>query len=322
MAGHAHDGLPGGMAPLEAARITRITALLSVSVALILMAIKAWSWAASGSVSMLSSLADSALDGAASVFTLLAVTYAARPPDAEHRYGHGKAEGFAALFQAVLVGVSATLIAIEAVRRVMAPQPISHSLPALIVMGVSIALTIALVFAQTRAVRRTGSVATAGDRAHYLADIAANLVVVAGIVGSAFLGVIWFDPLIGLAVAGWLAWSALGVAQAGIDQLLDRELPDAARERIAELAVDGREILSVHQLRTRAAGPYVHILFHADMPKSLSLVEAHDAMVRCEERIQAVFPAADVHIHPDPKGVAEPHGMEAYRIEPDRTDAA
>lgn len=150
----AHDALPGALDANDAARITRVTSILSVSTAVILIAIKGWAWLESGSVSVLSSLADSGLDAAASIFTLLAVIYAARPPDAEHRHGHGKAEGFAAIVQAVLVGISATLVGLEAFHRLMSPEPISHSGLALAVMLVSTALTMLLVAAQTRAVRK------------------------------------------------------------------------------------------------------------------------------------------------------------------------
>jgi cation diffusion facilitator family transporter len=299
----------------QAARITRSTALLSVGVAGVLVALKLWAWLASGSVAMLSSLADSGLDAAASVFTLLAVTYAAKPPDAEHRHGHGKAEGFAAVFQAVLVGVSAALIANEAVRRLMNPAPVEATGLALAVMGVSVVLTLGLILAQSRAVAKTGSVATKGDRAHYAADLGANVVVITGIAAASLSGVNWLDPVAGFLVAGWLVYGAFDVAREGIDQLLDRELSDKARAEISRLAVDGRAILSVHQLRTRASGPYIHIQFHADLPQTLSLVEAHEAMVACEARIRTVFPAADIHIHPDPRGAAEDHGAEHFREE-------
>lgn len=315
MAHDAHGPVPGQLPIAETARITRVTAMLSVSVATVLIAIKLWAWLASGSVAMLSSLADSGLDAAASLFTLAAVIYAARPADDEHRFGHGKAEGFAAMVQALLVGVSATLVGIEAVKRFMNPEPIEASGLALAVMGISVALTLALVWAQTRAVRRTGSVATAGDRAHYMADLAANAVVIVGLVGAGLFGVTWLDPVVGLLVAAWLVWSALEVARGGIDQLLDRELDDALRDRISALAVDGCTILDIHQLRTRASGPYVHIQFHADLPAHLSLVAAHEAMVGAERRIRQEFPSADILIHPDPRGAAEPHGAEGFRID-------
>ena len=323
MAHDAHGPIPGQLPIDETARITRVTAILSVSVASVLIAIKLWAWLASGSVAMLSSLADSGLDAAASLFTLAAVIYAAKPADNEHRYGHGKAEGFAAMVQAGLVGVSATLVGIEAVKRFINPAEIQASGLALAVMGVSIALTLVLVWAQTRAVRRTGSVATAGDRAHYIADLASNVVVVAGIAGAGLLGVTWLDPVVGLMVAAWLVWSAFEVARGGIDQLLDRELDDDLRAQIRDLAMDGRTILDIHQLRTRASGPYVHIQFHADLPAHLTLVAAHEAMVGAERRIREVFPSADILIHPDPRGAAEPHGAESFRIdEPEAAESS
>lgn len=311
--GHTDSHLPGGLAPKAAARITRRVAMLSVSTALVLMALKFWAWLQSGSVAMLSSFADSGLDAIASLFTLIAVTYAAKPPDEEHRYGHGKAEAFAALMQALLVGVSATLIALEAVERFRSPQPLEATGLALLVMAVSIGLTLALIATQTLAVRRTGSVATHGDRAHYSADLAANAAVIGGIGGVALTGQTWIDPAVGLALALWLAWSAVDVARGGWDQLLDRELPDAARERIRQLALAPGGLIDIHQLRTRASGPYVHIQFHADLPPGLSLIEAHHLMVAAESSILTEFPAADVIIHPDPRGHAEVHGSPTFR---------
>lgn len=304
--------MPGALEAGEAARTTRGVALLSVSVAFALILLKAWAWWMSDSVAMLSSLADSGLDMLASLFTLAAVSYAAVPPDNEHRYGHGKAEGFAAMVQALLVGVSACVVAIEAIRRLAVPQPIAESQLALGVMVVSIIMTLLLVWAQSRAIARTGSVATTGDRAHYTADLAANVAVIVGIGAASLLGLRWADPLVGLLVAVWLAWSALGVARGGWDQLLDRELSDEARALIRELALAPGGLLDIHQLRTRASGPYVHIQFHADLPPHLSLIEAHDRMVAAERSILSRFPAADVIIHPDPRGAAEPHGSTSF----------
>jgi cation diffusion facilitator family transporter len=304
----------GRLDPRRAARITRPAALASVSVAIVLIATKAWAWALSGSVAMLASLADSALDLMASLFTLWAVTEAATPPDAHHRYGHGKAEGFAALVQAMLVGASAALIAREALGRFGDPKPVEHGVAAMIVMMISIALTIMLVIVQTRSLRKTGSVAIAGDRTHYATDFAANIAVLIGIAGATWLHLPLADPVMGLAVALWLAWSAVSVGRTAFDQLMDRELPDEDRDRIRALAEAGGA--RIHRLRTRAAGPIIHIQFHLDVPADISLAEAHSIMVACEERILAEFPGADVLIHPDPHGVADSHGAAFFRNAP------
>ena len=302
----------GKLPPEVASRITRNAAVLSVGAAVLLVALKGGSWLQSGSVAMLSSLADSTLDLAASLFTYFAVRYAATPPDREHRFGHGKAESFAGLFQAGLVAVSGALIAVEAVRRLVDGRPVTHGAEAIGVMLVSIVVTGALIAAQSRALARTGSVATRGDRAHYSADLAANVAVVAGIAASAFLHWTWADAVAGLFVAAWLGHGALRVARAAADNLMDRELPDADRARIKALALEGNEILGVHDLRTRAAGPYVHIQFHADLDPDMPLRRAHDIIVAAETRIRGAFLGADIIIHPDPRDSAEPHGHEYF----------
>ena len=308
----ASDSLSvGRLAPPDAARITRGTAMLSVAVAGLLILAKLWAWVATDSVSILASLADSGLDFAASVFTLGAVSYAAAPPDATHRYGHGKAESFAGLFQAMLVGVSAALIGIEAVDHLYNPRVIAGGTIGVAVMLLSIVLTLALIRMQTRAVRKTGSVATAGDRAHYAADLGANVAVIAGVGASAFLDIPMADPVIGLGVAVWLGWGAFGVVREAASQLMDHELSSESRERIKALARGDDARLEVHQLRTRASGPIIHIQYHLDLPNTISLVEAHRIMVASEERILSEFPAADILIHPDPKG-AEPHGGDFF----------
>ena len=311
----ALDATPGALEAQTASAITKRVARISVAVAVVLMALKLWAWIASGSVAMLSSLADSSLDGAASLFTLLAVGYAAMPADEDHRFGHGKAEAMAAMVQALLVGISATLVAIEATNRLRNPEQIAESTLALGVMVVSIVMTIALIWAQTRAIAQTGSVATKGDRAHYASDLAANVAVIVGISLAAFTGLAWADPLVGLAVAAWLGWSAFEVARGGFDQLIDAELDDEARARITDLAMSEGVVLGVHSLRTRASGPMIHIQFHAELPPHLSLIEAHEAMVAAEKAIMAEFPAADVLIHPDPRGYAEPHGSDHLNLD-------
>ena len=254
----------------------------------------------------------STLDLAASLFTFFAVRYASTPPDREHRFGHGKAEAFAGLMQSALVIVSAALIGIEAVHRLVDPQPITHGFVGLAVMGLSIALTAGLISAQTRTIEQTDSIATRGDRLHYASDLAANVVVMAGIAAGAFLNMPWADAIAGLLVAAWLAFGSLKIARDAADHLLDRELPDADRNRIRELAEVDPRILKVHELRTRASGPYIHVQFHAELDPYLALVEAHAIVVEAENRIRAAFPTADVIIHPDPKDKSEPHGHEDF----------
>jgi cation diffusion facilitator family transporter len=299
---------PGSVAPAAAAALTRRATTLSVACAAVLIVAKALAWRASGSVAMMASLADSALDLLASLATFYAVRYAAAPPDREHRYGHGKAEAFASLIQAGLVFASAALIGQEAVRRLVDPRPIGAEGWAMAVMVLSVALTGALVLAQDRILRQASSVAVSGDRAHYAADLASNAAALVGIAGAAWLGMAWLDAAAGAVVAAWLVWGAVSVFRQASGQLLDHELPHEARVHIRQLAGADPRILGVHEMRTRASGPFVHIQMHAEMDPRISLEEAHAILIAAERRVLDAYPAADIIIHPDPKGRAEPHG--------------
>ncbi len=292
----------------ETSALTRRVTLLSVGTAAVLVAIKLAAWLASGSTAMLASMADSGLDLIASLGTAFAVRYAAEPPDAEHRFGHGKAEAFASLMQAGLVFASAALIAREAVGDFTAPHPLRQEGWAVAVMVVSTALTALLIAAQTRVLRQTSSVAVSGDRAHYATDLASNMIALVGIGASAWLGVNGFDAAAALAVAALLLWGAISVFREAASQLMDRELPDDARAEIVRLVSEDSRMTDVHQLRTRMSGPYVHIQMHVDLDPDLTLETAHQAIVAAEKRILTAFPAADIIIHADPRGRAEPHG--------------
>ena len=292
----------------ESAALTRRITSLSVVIATVLTALKAFVWFASDSVSILASLADSGLDLVAALGTFFAVRYAAAPPDAEHRFGHGKAEAFASLVQAGLVFASGALIGQAAINHLLHPTPIAQSGWAIGVMAVSTLLTAGLIAAQTQMLRKTRSVAVTGDRAHYIADLASNVMALIAIAAAALLGFNGFDALGGLAVAAVLLWGAISVFRQASNELMDHELPDEARARIIALMTEDPRLTDVHQLRTRASGPTIHIQMHADLDPALSLEVAHEVVVAAERRVLEAFPAADIIIHPDPRGRAEPHG--------------
>jgi cation diffusion facilitator family transporter len=292
----------------QTSALTRRVTQLSVGVAATLSLLKALAWLSSGSVAMLASLADSSLDLLASLATFAAVRYAVAPPDREHRFGHGKAEAFASLLQAGLVFASAALVAREAVVRILHPQPVGNGVWDLVVMGVSILLTSGLIIAQSRVLKTASSVAVSGDRAHYAADLASNAIAAIGIGACALTGATLPDAIGGLGVAAWLLWGAVSVFRSSSVELMDHELADDSRRRIIALMTEDPQVRDVHQLRTRASGPYVHIQMHADLDPTLTLVQAHKVIVAAEKRVLEAFPAADILIHPDPRGQAEPHG--------------
>jgi cation diffusion facilitator family transporter len=311
------DAISGRLDPRTSARIAARAAMLSMAAAGFLVMAKAAAAWWTGSVSLLASMADSGLDLVASGFTLWAVNRASAPPDERYAYGYGKTEGFAALAQAGLVGASAALVGREAALRLQDPAPLENSGVAIGVMVLSILITSGLITLQTRAIRKTGSLAVSGDRAHYAADLSSNVIVLLGVGFSLIRGFEWVDAVAGLLVAGWLAWGGLQVGRGAVDQLMDREAPETARTRIMEIvrSVSGRD---AHRLRTRMSGPILHIQFHLDVPADLPMSEAHRIMVECEVGILAEFPGADILIHPDPEDATEPHAADFFRDAPGR----
>ncbi len=152
-------------------------------------------------------------------------------------------------------------------------------------MLVSLGLTVLLLRAQGQVLKKANSVAVSGDRAHYMMDLVSNVAALIGIGLAALLHAPRVDAAAGLVVAGWLVWGAVQVFRASSDQLLDHELPDEARAEIVGRMTSDPRVRGVHQLRTRASGPYVHVQMHADLDPTLSLEEAHQVVVAAEKRV-------------------------------------
>ncbi len=296
----------------DIAKLTARAAIASVCAALLLVSLKTWAQVQADSAALLASLADSALDVVASVVTLISVRYAAVPPDAEHRFGHGKAEALAGVFQAGVVALSSMLVAWTSLKRLLNPTPLSAEGLAMAVMLVSICVTGALVAFQAWTVKQTASIATKGDMAHYMSDFLTNIVALLGIGAAGVFGVFWADGAAGLFVAVWLAWGAWGIASEAADHLLDREASDETRASIIDIACSVEGLRRVHDLRTRMSGPWLHIQFHALVDPELGLGQAHLIIVEAERRIRAEFPSSDIIIHPDPDDDGEHHGHPAF----------
>lgn len=291
----------------DAARLTARITWLSVGVGLSLMIVKTAVWWYSGSVALLASAVDSGLDLVAALGTFWAVRVAVMPADAEHRYGHGKTEAFASLFQAGLVFASAALIGREAISHLIDPRPVVREGGAILVMILSILMTLALVRAQAAVIARTRSVAIRGDRAHYLADLVSNAAAIVGIALTRLTGAPRWDAFAGVLVALWLVKGAVEVLRAAANELLDREVDDEDRRQILRLALDDARVLGVHQFRSRASGPFLHVQMHMELEPRQSLFDAHETVRRAEARILAAFPNTDLVIHADPYGLSEEH---------------
>jgi cation diffusion facilitator family transporter len=282
---------------------TRAVTRLAVGVALVLIVLKAFALGASGSVSILATLADSTLDLVASLGVFFAVRWVALPGDeGQDDGGQARGEALAALVQAGLVFAAALFVGWEAVQRIFDPRPITSGYWSVLVVLISIALTGWLVWMQGRAIRRSGSVAVKADRSHYTADLGANVVVLIGVISGAWLSAPGLDAAAGLVIAVWLFWGGLTLLRTAADHLADKALPEADRAAITTAVLADPRISGVRQLRARLAGRTVMIRMRVELDPTLTLDAAHAIVAAAETRLLTGFPSADILIHPDPRG--------------------
>ncbi|MBA4762540.1 cation diffusion facilitator family transporter [Sphingomonas sp.] len=283
-------------------------AIASVCAALLLGGLKAYAAWTTGSVAMLASLSDSVLDLIASLVTLAGVRIAAQPADANHRFGHGKAEALAALFQVVLISASAAFIAVRAIERLASGEVAADPEAGIIVSVIAIGVTLLLTAYQARAIAASGSIAIRTDRLHYQSDLLLNSGVIAALVLESVLHLRGADPVFGIGIALWLLWGAWHAASDAIGQLMDREWPEEKRRAFIACAAAIPGFESLHDLRTRTSGSQDFAQFHIHVPASMSVAQAHDVIEALEARLEAEFPGTEILIHVDPEGQVDRPG--------------
>lgn len=290
---------PDELSNEDRAKLMRSATYASVSVASFLIVVKLIGWLFTGSVSILASLLDSAMDVMASLINLFAVRYALMPPDAEHRFGHGKAEPLASLGQSLIIAASALLLAKHAFTQMGSEQTLTAPGVGVVVMIISLISTLGLVTYQRHVVRKTQSTAIKADALHYLGDLltqsAALLVTVLAMIG-------WegIDPYIALGIAAYVFHSAWEIGKESFHYLMDRELPAEIRERIIELVHTHEEVEGLHDLKTRRSGPNLFIQMHLELDDHMPLIQAHRISDEVEAILIKAYPHAEVLIHQDP----------------------
>jgi ferrous-iron efflux pump FieF len=277
-------------------------ALASVAMALFLFALKSFAAWHTGSVAMLGSLADTGLDLLASLVTLYGVKLAAEPADHDHRFGHGKAEALAALFQVALITASAVGIAWRAIGALGSPAATEDAGFGIVVSVVAVASTGVLLWYQRTVIRRTGSVAILADNVHYQSDILLNASVIVALVLDQYLGWHGADPLFGIGIALWLAFGAFRASSNAIDQLMDKEWPEDQRAAFLDVAARQPGLKGIHDFRTRRAGTHDFAQFHMEVDPAITVSRAHDLVEAVEHNLKRAFPKVEVLIHLDPEG--------------------
>lgn len=277
------------------------TALLSITVSLALIIIKITFGILTNSISILASAADSFLDIAASSVNYFSIRKSEKPADEEHRFGHGKAEGLAGLFQTAVIGASALYLIYISILRLTNGEVLVSLDYGIAVIAFSIAVSYFLARYIRRVGRETGSVALVADSLHYSVDVYMNTGIVAGLVVIKFTGLEIIDPVISIVVACLIIWSSRNIVLESIDILMDRELSPEVVANIEKTIMNhSPSVKSFHKLRTRNAGSVNFIEFHVVMDHKLSFIKSHELAEKIIREVEGIVPNSEVTVHVDP----------------------
>lgn len=286
-------------------RLNLSAGILSVTVALVLVLAKLWALGQTGSLAVAATLADSAMDLMMSLGGLAAIAYAAKPADEDHAFGHTSAEDLAALGQSLFILVSAGVIAVAAVLRLLDD---TVTLPeregqGIAIIGFSIVVTLGLVLWQRHVAAKTGSMVVKADSLHYLGDLIPNIGAIIALWASATFGLGQIDSVVALGAAALLAVGALRIGKGAWDALMDRQADPDMIAGIGTIAGQFPGVHGYHDLKTRVAGSRVFVNLHIELDGDQTLDQAHAIGAALRRAIIAEYPRADVLIHKDPVGV-------------------
>lgn len=282
----------------------------SILVSLVVLGLKVIAWQMTGSVALMSDALESLVNLATAVAALVAVRVAARPADANHPYGHHKAEFFSAILEGVLIILAALLILREAWGAWQAPRALDAPLSGLAVNLLAGVLNAGWCWVLLRRGRALRSPALVADGKHLLSDVVSSAGVLAGVLLAMVTGWAELDPALAALVALNILWSGWKVITASVSGLMDEALPDDIMARVREaISLQAEGAVEAHDLRTRAAGQATFIEFHLVVPGDLSVRDAHDMCDRIEAALKAQVPGAVVTIHVEPEHKAKHAGI-------------
>jgi len=286
------------------------TALFSMGVGVVVLALKLAAWALTGSVALLSDALESIVNVAAAGLALWALWVAAHPADAEHPYGHHKAEYLSAVVEGALIIVAALVILHEAGWALFEPRRIEAAWSGLVLNGVATALNAIWAIFLIRAGRRWRSPAIGADGLHLLADVVTSVGVIGGIALAVALDLPILDPILAMLVSINILWMGQRLVRRSVAGLMDAAPDPETLERVRHaIAVSATGALEAHDVRTRHAGRASFVEFHLVVPGDWTVAEAHAVCDRIEAALKAELEGAVITIHVEPEEKAKQEGV-------------
>ncbi len=298
------------------ANLTRF-AWLSIAAALVTIGLKVGAFVITGSVGLLSDAAESIVNLIGAVVALSMLAIAARPPDEEHAYGHGKAEYFSSGVEGSLVFIAAISIAYEAVLRLIHPEPIEQVGIGLIIAAAASALNFGVAQILRRAGEEYDSVTLQADSKHLMTDVWTSVGVIVGVGAVGLTGWDWLDPVIALIVAVNILWTGFQLVRRAVLGLMDTALPPEELGRVMTILDDyKKQGVQFHALRSRQAGARRFVSMHVLVPGDWSIQRGHQLLEQIEADIRKEFPAITVFTHIEP--ISDPVSYDDTKLDRSR----
>ena len=255
------------------------------------------------SLALIASGLDSAMDMATSFVNFIAAREAAKPPDEDHAYGHGKIESLASLFQSLLIGLSGLFVTVESVRRFVGGTYLHDIESGIIVMITSIILTLLLIWKLKQTAEHSHSLILKTEKLHYSMDVLTNGGAIAALVLVRITGLVFWDLLCSLAVALYIFKTSYKIFRGAVDELLDKSLPPVSKEEIENLIQNFNPVIGgLHNFRSRRVGAQIFLDFHVEIRGEEDFKKAHLMTEDLIDKIREKYPEADVTVHYDPEG--------------------
>ena len=285
-------------------------AIGSVVIAALVLALKLGAWALTGSVALLADALESVVNVAAAVAALVAVHYSAMPADANHPYGHTKAEYFSAVLEGALIVIAAVVILHEAWGAWGSPITPEQPGFGLAVSALATAINGGWANLLFRQGRRSRSPALLADARHLVADVVTSFGVLVGVGLVALTGILWLDPLLAALTALNILWSGSRLVRESVGGLMDEAVEPGLLARIrGAVSTHAAGAIEAHDLRTRHAGSLTFIEFHLVVPGTMTVDDAHAICDRIEAALKAEIEGATITIHVEPEGKAKHQGV-------------
>ena len=282
----------------------------SLLVGCLVLGMKVIAWWITGSVALLSDALESTVNLATAAAALVAIRVAAIPPDANHPFGHHKAEFFSAVLEGVMIILAAVFIAREAYMGFLNPRPLTAPVEGLVINAGATVLNGVWAFVLLREGKRLKSPALVADGKHLWTDVLTSAGVAVGILLALATGWWVLDPLMATLVAVNILWSGSRLMKDSLSGLMDEAVPDETLDRIHDvISTQATGAVEAHDVRTRHAGPATFVEFHLVVPGEMTVHDAHEICDRVEAAIIAEVPDTHVTIHVEPEHKSKDSGI-------------